>query len=93
MTIADKRPQLHPQVATRTIDGEAVVVLPREGQLEVLNETGTHVWELIDGTRTVREIAELIVGEYEVSFERAIVDVETLVGDLVRDSALVLLDV
>jgi hypothetical protein len=90
MPIADEYPQLHPQVAGRIIDGEAVVVLPQEGQIEVLNEVGARIWELIDGLRSVRDIAQAIVDEYEVDMDCAVQDVKEFIQELVRDGAVVL---
>lgn len=90
MTIADKVPHLHPQVAMSVIDGEAVVVLPQAGQIEVLNEVGARVLQLVDGKRTIADIAEVIVREYNVEMEQATEDVEELIEGLVGDGALVL---
>jgi hypothetical protein len=52
------------QAVGRQLDGEAVVVLPEQGRVKVLNEVGARVWDLADGSRTVAEIIEVLVGEY-----------------------------
>ena len=92
MKLADKYPVLHPQVAARIIDGEAVIVLPQSGQVNVLNEVGSRIWELIDGTLSVGEITETIVAEYDVSAEQAERDVEEFIEELVENKMLVLAD-
>ena len=71
MRLTEKYPVLHPQVAARIIDGEAVIVLPQSSQVNVLNEVGSRIWEFIDGTRNVGEITEIIVAEYDVTAEQA----------------------
>ncbi len=40
-----------------------------------LNEVGTSIWKLIDGTRSVEQIVEEIGSEYEVSNDEAAKDV------------------
>ena len=92
MKLAEKYPVFHPQVAARIIDGEAVIVLPESGQVNVLNEVGSRIWELIDGTRSVGEITEIIVAEYDVTAEQAERDVEEFIQELVENKMLVLAD-
>lgn len=90
MTLAEQYPLYHPQVATRIIDGEAVIVLPKSGQVKVVNEVGSRIWELIDGTRNIGEITETIVAEYDVTAEQAERDVEEFIQELLESEMLVL---
>lgn len=92
MKLTEKYPVLHPQVAARVIDGEAVIVLPESGQVNVLNEVGSSIWELIDGTRNVGEIMKIIVAEYDVTIEQAEGDVNEFIQELVENKMLVLFD-
>ena len=92
MKLAEKYPVLHPQVAARIIDGEAVIVLPESGQVNVLNEVGSRIWELVDGTRSVGEITEIIVAEYDVAAEQAERDISDFIQELVDNKMLVLAD-
>ncbi|MEO8500134.1 MAG: PqqD family protein [Vicinamibacteria bacterium] len=39
-----------------------------------LNETGTFIWERIDGVRTVAEIAALLAAHFQVPADRAAAD-------------------
>lgn len=66
----------------RIVNGEAVVVEPKNGLVNVINEIGTSIWELIDGKLTVREIAGHIAGEYEVTHNRALADTIEFLLDL-----------
>lgn len=84
------RPIPHPQVASRIVDGEAVIVLADSGEVVVLNGTGSRIWELADGSRTLDEIAQLIALEYNTTWEQAEQDVATFVQELVDNKMLVL---
>jgi hypothetical protein len=92
MKPTEKYPVFHPQVAARIIDGEAVIVLPESGQVNVLNEVGSRIWELIDGTRNVGEITKIIVAEYDVTAEQAERDISDFIQELVDNKMLVLAD-
>ncbi len=83
----DQYPVLHPQVATQVMDGQAVIVLPDSGRVTVLNEVGTRVWELIDGAHTVRQIAETLTREFDVSLATALQDTRDLIQRLVERRA------
>ena len=87
-----KYPTPHPQVAARVVDGSALIVLADSGEVNVLNPVGTRMWELMDGTRTVQEIADAICAEYDVTAQQSLADVEELVSQLMGANALVLQD-
>jgi len=77
-----------PDVASCLVEGEAVIVLPKQGRTKVLNEVGSRIWALADGTRTLGSIVEVICQEYEVTPERAQADVLAFVEELVQDGML-----
>ena len=77
-------PKTNPDVTGRLIDDEAVVVLPKKGKVEVLNQVGAYIWERSDGTRTVRQIIEQICGEFNVSSEVAENDTLVFLNDLIE---------
>jgi hypothetical protein len=87
-----KYPVLHPQVATRIVDGEAVIVLADSGQVNVLNPVGTRMWELIDGTRSVQQIADAVCAEFDVTEAQVQRDLEEFMQELVDANAVVLQD-
>lgn len=90
MKLTERYPVLHPQVAWRIIDGEAVIVLPESEEVNVLNEIGSCIWELVDGMRSVGEITEIIVAEYDITPEEAERDVGEFIQELVENKMLVL---
>ncbi len=87
-----KYPVLHPQVATRTVDGEALIVLADSGQVNVLNPVGTRMWELMDGRHSVQQIADAICDEFDVTEVQAKQDLAEFVQQLIEAKAIVLQD-
>lgn len=71
------------RTASRIIDGKAVVVVIDQQQLHTLNPVATRIWELADG-RTLDQIVDVIVTEYEVEREEAMKDAVALVDELMR---------
>jgi len=82
----------HPQAAFRVVDQAAIVVLADSGEVKILNEVGTRVWELADGSRRVQEIIETIVSEFDVSLDQAVQEVTQFVEELVHAKMLVVHD-
>ena len=66
-----------PSIASRIMDGEAVLVHPGRGKVKVLNELGAEVWRRLDGERSVRDIVEDLIRMYAV-------DRDTLEKDVIR---------
>ena len=90
LELTDKRPTPHPQVASRIVDGEALIVLADSGEVIVLNRVGSRLWELMDGSRSVGEIVEAIVTEFDTTQEQAEQDVGAFIRELVENRMLVL---
>jgi hypothetical protein len=76
-------PVPHTQVAARVVDGQAVIVLADSGEVQILNDVGTRIWELIDGNRNIQGIITTIIDEFEVSPQEAQKDVESFLQELV----------
>jgi hypothetical protein len=70
------------------VDGQAVIVMADSGQVTVLNEVGTRIWQLSDGMRSLEEIIATIVDEYEVTPEVAWQDAEVFLGRLIEVQAI-----
>lgn len=86
------KPLPHPQVADRVIDGQAVIVLSDTGDVLILNEGGTWLWERLDGQRTVEELAVALSAEFEVSMDQGRADLQELLEELLRRGAIVMGD-
>lgn len=63
-------------IAWRIIDGEALVVSPKDSLIYPLNEVATKIWELLDGKRTISDIASIICEEFDG-------DVKTMQNDTI----------
>ena len=75
-------------VASRQIDGEVLLVDLQRNTLQVLNPVGARLWDLIDGQRTVADLAEVLRAEYAVGLEQARADVQAFCEDLLRRNVL-----
>lgn len=81
--------QRNKTVLWRELDGEAVLLDPAAGCSYNLNRVGTVIWKLLDGTHAAQEIAQEVCQLYEVEYDQALEDVETILNDL-KDHNLVL---
>ena len=93
MDVLELRPLRHPDVAWRSWDGEVVILSPaghdpgapqlqQDGAEHDLNDVGSRIWELCDGTRSVREIAGTLAREFEVDETTAASDAGEFVAEL-----------
>ena len=76
-----------PEAVSRESDGELVVVLPERGRFIVLNETGAEVLQLVDGQRTLEEIAVTLSEHYGVPLAQTQADVLALAEKLLDRGA------
>ena len=71
----------------RTVAGECLLVpirrrLTDTNSIYVLNETGAEVWQRLDGTRSLRDIAADLHAAYEVATEQLEQDLNGLIDAL-----------
>jgi hypothetical protein len=71
-----------PTSAWRLIAGEAVILSLDTKVLRGLNDVGSRVWDLIDGQRTVSDIVDVIVDEFDVPRAEAAEDIDAFVRRL-----------
>jgi Coenzyme PQQ synthesis protein D (PqqD) len=69
--------------ASRLIAGEAVILSLDTKVLRGLNAVGSRVWDLIDGRRSVEDIVDVIVAEFDVAKPEAAADVGAFLRELV----------
>ncbi|MCG8429591.1 MAG: PqqD family protein [Candidatus Omnitrophica bacterium] len=92
MPVEKQYPRHSREAASRIIEGEAVVVMPREGVVRVLNETGARIWQLSDGSRSLDEIARCLQGEFEVPLEQLNDDLRGFVREMAESGMMELRD-
>ena len=78
----DKIPVQNDDMVWRVVDDECIIVDPQGSQATVLNPLGTRIWELSDGKRTMADIVDRILIEYQVERPRAEADARDFVSDL-----------
>ncbi len=76
-------------VIDRVLDNEALLIHLSSGDYFSLDSVGTRIWESIDGSRTVQDLVDLILEEYNVSREQAVTDVLQLVAQLADEGLIV----
>ena len=79
-------PEPHPQTAGRVIDGEAVLILADKSEVNVLNDVGSRIFELADGSRSVAAIADVISAEYDVPPATAKADTQAFIDQMIREN-------
>jgi hypothetical protein len=82
-------------VVARLIEGQLLIVPlvsgvgDLEDELYTLNETGRAIWEKLDGSRTIDEVAREMAREFDVAEDTARLDVINLVEELLGRKMLV----
>jgi hypothetical protein len=71
-----------PTSAWRLVAGEAVILSLDTKVLRGLNAVGSRVWDLIDGSRTLDDIIDVIAAEFDVARPQAAADVDAFVAEL-----------
>lgn len=74
-------------IVFRKIENEYILVPIRSNAADLdyiytLNEVGARIWELIDGTRTVGDVRDIVCSEYDVTPETATEDLDALLAEL-----------
>lgn len=83
----------HPDYVQRDVAGECILVpiqrsLGGANSIYVLNETGAVLWNRLDGSRPLQDIATAFCEEYDVAADQVHRDVEILVADLLSIHAI-----
>ncbi|PKN86386.1 MAG: hypothetical protein CVU46_07830 [Chloroflexi bacterium HGW-Chloroflexi-8] len=68
-------PSKNVNIQYRNIELQAVLVIPQEGKVKVLNHVGAFIWDKIDGIHTIKELIDHIIREFEVNEDQAAKDV------------------
>ncbi|HET9481307.1 MAG TPA: PqqD family peptide modification chaperone [Candidatus Polarisedimenticolia bacterium] len=68
----------HPDAGTSRIAGETILSFPRQHEGLALNAVAARCWELIDGRRSLGDIAARVAGEHRVDEATALEEVSRL---------------
>jgi hypothetical protein len=84
----DTVPRRHERYSVEWMDNECLIYRSPSKTAIYLNETATVIWKMCDGTRTMREIIDLLVGAFPDSASEVRADVQETIEELVRSGAL-----
>ena len=83
MTLSlESRVRVAPEQVSSDVAGETVILELGRGVYYGLADVGARVWELLRETRSVGEIRDVVVSEYDVEVERAGDDLLRLLADM-----------
>ena len=71
-----------PEQLSTTLGDDVVILGLRDTVYYGLSGTGTRIWQLLQTTRRVNDIATSMVEEYDVTYEQALADLQALLTDL-----------
>ena len=82
-----KKYKKNPNIVFRKVVDECILVPIKQKADELdsiftLNNVGSRIWELIDGEKSVTDIREILIGEYEVITKEAEADLQEFIGKL-----------
>jgi hypothetical protein len=78
-------PILSSELIWRAMEDGLVIVSPEEGKVRVLNESASTIWTLVDGNRTIGEIAIILSERFEVTTDQAFQDVDAFLETMVKE--------
>lgn len=73
------------RVIAQRVDGTVVLLHLDDGRYFALDEVGARFWELLDGQKSLTEVARQIAGEYREPRERVEQDLVELVSELTHE--------
>jgi hypothetical protein len=92
MDLKGKYPDKSPMTASRIMDGEAVIIMPQDNEVKILNEVGSRIWDVLDGSQDIDQIISVISDEFDVTRDKALQDITEFIRELYQKNMVVLLD-
>jgi hypothetical protein len=86
------------EIVAREVEGELIIIplasgiADMEDELFTLNETGRAIWDRLDGTRSLSQIADELTSRYNGERVTIEADVLGLAGELLRRRIVVAVD-
>jgi len=76
----------NPDIVSREIEGEIILLPIYKTSEEInciytLNKSAAKIWELIDGKRTIKEMAEIILEKFDTTSE----EIDKKLTDIIKD--------
>ena len=83
--VSGQKPRRREGAISRSAADSTIVLDTRRGTYFTLDEVGTVVWDLCDGTRTLDEIVATVIDAYEVAPDQAETDIRQLLDELAAE--------
>ncbi len=75
----------NPRVTWRPLEGECILLHLDTGFYYTLNPSGRFLWESLDGQKSVAQIHQALLEEYEIDGDSAKRDLLQIVDDLIKE--------
>ena len=76
------RYQIHPEAFSTEADNQVVILQYETGTYFTLNEVGMQIWKLLEQGKTLQEILNVLLQEYDVGQERLQQDLLNVIKQL-----------
>lgn len=77
------------EVASKVIDGEAIIINLANGVYYSMDKVGAFVWDLLQAGHNLEEVIKAVTAQYDVSRSQAESNVQELVQELVQENLVV----
>jgi len=77
------------EVASKVIDGEAIIINLANGVYYSIDKVGALVWELLQSGCTLEQVINTVTAQYDVTGEQAEANIRELVEELVQEDLVV----
>jgi hypothetical protein len=77
------------EVASKVIDGEAIIINLANGVYYSMDKVGAYVWDLLQGGHTLEAVTLAVTSRYDVAREQAESNLRDLIEELVQENLVV----
>jgi len=77
------------EIIWRNLEGEAVLLNPQTGKYFGINEVGCSFWEKVDGKKSIADIIDLLLNEYDVERKTLENDINELVAAMEKQNIVI----
>ena len=80
------------ELVSSDLDGETVMMSVQNGKYYGMDKIGSRIWALIEEPRSVSNVCNILLGEFNVSRERCEQDVLAFLNKLAEDNLVKVID-
>jgi len=82
-------PQIAPELIWRVLDNGNVLLSPYVGEVYILHQMDTVIWQLLIEQKNITEIERVLVQRFNLSLEKAHVHLQAFLSGLTKQGVLV----